>query len=269
MYPLLHCSGEGYQGGLSMKSIKKVGLSFALIGALSMAHAACTSAFCSTGDIAVGALYSNYGGNASANANVISGYVKLGFDYNMLYRLRLGGTLRLGAGNSSISGTSLASYSKDNVSAYLGIGVKLGFNVATLESPVFVNFVADIDSDVAKALTRGVYVYGLELEARPRVTDKTRVLVSVGGGAAGAVYGFSDAGSMKAANPAGNGVGYGIFGSFGFSRDVGEQSAFYVKAIGKYYDLPASQNITINTNTQVGFPAAKSWQAGIETGLTF
>ena len=88
---------------------------------------------------------------------------------------------------------------------------KIGFNVASLESPLYISFIGGVDG-YAGAFGYGLAMYGAELQGRKSFGGRTSLLYSFGGGAANSIYAFAQ-GKAEAANGGTGDVGYSLFGS--------------------------------------------------------
>lgn len=247
--------------------IKKSVLSFALASAFGVsANAACDSIFCIGGKVGIGVAYSDFGGNSTIDGNLTSGYGALDIDLLFIRRLKFGLGFKVGAGSINLSGSSLSSTSNHTTSAFGDLSMKIGFNVASLESPLYINFMMfTANSAISSDFVQGVGIIGVEFEGKKQFSEKTYLLYSLGGGVANGAYGnkninFEDIMSNK--------LGYGLFGSLGLEYSLTSYLGFYVKGTAKFYDINASKETQIN-GASVSFPATKAWVAMAEAGITF
>ncbi len=100
----------------------------------------------------------------------------------------------------------------------------------------------------AGAFGYGLAMYGAELQGRKSFGGRTSLLYSFGGGAANSIYAFTQ-GKAEAANGGTGDVGYSLFGSLGVDISMTRNLGFYIKAIAKYYNIPASSPVQINNQT--------------------
>ena len=248
---------------------KKVGLSFALILAFgTSANAACDSIFCINGNVGVGGVYNNFGGNSTANGNLKSVYGAI--DINLLFvkRLKLGIGIKAGAGSMRVSGSSLSNMPSRTMGAFGNISFRSGINMLSLESPLYINFIFNSSTNASKlSLIQSISVFGIELEGKKLLDEKAKLLYSIGSGAAVGLYDF-DGYPINFTLPITDRHGYSIFGSLGLEYALNNYLGFYAKGIANFYDIPASNLVQLNNQT-ISFPAARAWNAMVEVGLTF
>lgn len=250
-----------------MKTIKILSFSVILAGALSIsanAEVTCSSALCIRGDIGAGGIYSDFSGGNTAGVTSLGGYGNLGFNILALQRIQLDVSAKLGGGSSTFSGSLFDPVAKNSAFGMGDFIAKLGFNFASVNAPVFLNVVADFDYYIGKEnFNRGVGILGLELEGRIPTSQKNAILYSFGGGLGVLYYQFNGTGDTRSwADKA----SYAAFGSLGFSHNINDNVAVYIKAIGKYYNLYASKPIGA---TSVSYPSANSFSAMVQAGLMF
>lgn len=247
---------------------KKLGLGIILSGSLTMSvNAACDSLFCVGGNVGIGAVYSDFGGNSSLDGNFKGGYGAFDIDFLVLRRLQFGLGCKVGPGSMGVFGTNAPSesnrFTASNTGYFANVQYKMGFNVASLNSPLYINFVFGIEGH-AGAIGHAFGLYGAELEGKKTLTQKAKLLYSFGGGGVRPFYVLKESKENFTLNQ----HGYGLFGSLGVDISLTTMLGIYVKGIVKYYNVPQSNALTINSK-QVNFPAANAWTFMLETGLSF
>lgn len=242
--------------------MKKGFVGIVLCSALGVsASAACSKAVCVHGDVGVGGLEVDFGGDRNASVKSRGGYGKFGLKMLIVQRVQLGLAVRIGGGVSKLSGATLAGLATDDTFGLFGGDAKLGVNIAGLNAPVFLNLVFDVDAYVNReSISRSLGILGLEIEGRVPVSETTHFTYSGGAGIADGLYKFHTTGDKTSNIKDGS---YAIFGSIGITKNIGENVSFYFKGVGKYYNLGASSGNTLN------FPIANAWQAGAEAGISF
>ncbi|WP_104718629.1 hypothetical protein [Helicobacter trogontum] len=252
-----------------IKMRKELGLSIVLMGMLmSSANAACDSIFCIGGNVGVGGIYTDFGGNSRADGSFKGGYGAFELDLLIIRRLQVGLGFKGGSGSMGIYGSDLAnnfdaSLLGDKAGAFVSGSFKIGFNVASLESPLYINFISNMDGYIG-TFGHGLGFYGAELQGRKSFGGRTSLLYSFGGAAAHAIYAFT----QDQDNKVESGYGYSLFGSLGVDIGLTRNLGFYIKTIVRYYDIPANDAMQIN-NQVVSFPHTNAWATMLETGLRF
>lgn len=201
-----------------INTFKKIGLSFALAGTFgASANAACDFAFCIGDDVGVGISYSDFGGNGTADGNLTSGYGALDLDLLFARRLKLRLGFKVGVGTMNLSSSSLSSLPSSATGVFGNIDLKLGFNIASLESPLYINFMMFTgNSATNNDFVQGVGIIGIELECKSHISDKTSLLYSFGGSVVNGVYGNK----LDFDNTMSDKLGYGLLGSLGLERSI-------------------------------------------------
>lgn len=252
-----------------MIKIKRVGLTLILSLAFDVsANAACDSIFCISGNVGIGGVYNNFGGNSIANGNLRNLYGAL--DINLLFakRLKFSVGAKVGAGNMYISGYNLSNMPSKTMGYFGDISFRSGLNMLSIESPLYINFLFDSITNASKlALMQSISVFGIELEGKKLLDEKAKLLYSIGSGAAVGLYDF-DGYPMDFTLPITDKCGYSVFGSLGLEYALNHYLGFYAKGIAKFHDIAQSKSVKIN-NKDINFPAARAWSAMVEVGLTF
>ncbi len=255
-----------------VKMCKKLGLSVVLAGMFgASANAACDSIFCIGGNVGIGGIYTDFGGNNRADGDFKGSYGALDLDLIVIRRLLFSLNLKGGSGSMGVYGPDFTnnlngSLLGGNVGAFAATHFKIGFNVASLESPLYVSFIGGVDG-YAGAFGYGLVMYGAELQGKKSFGGRTSLLYSFGGGAANSVYAFAQD-KAETANGSTGDVGYSLFGSLGVDIGMTRNLGFYIKAIAKYYNIPQSSPVQINNQT-ITLPHANAWTTMLETGLRF
>ena len=249
-------------------SIRKIGLSLVLAGVLGVnANALCIlENYCEGVHVGVGGFYENTD-TSGANINRSAGFIAIGARDLFLKRINLSGEIKVGYGNTNISGTHLSQFNKNENLLYIELMPKIGFNLLKGDSQLFINLFAM--SDVILASRNGVgrlmLYMGPEIEGRLRVSEKVKLTYSFGYGYAAAGYVFG--GSVSRIH----GYNQAFLFSLGIQTKISENVGFYIKGLGKYYDLNASEvvNPKGNNSSSISMPKSNGWQAGLEAGIAF
>ena len=245
--------------------IKKIGLSIVLASAFSVsANAICVvDNYCINFYTGVGGFYENMSGSG-VDVNNYAGFISLGGSDLYFNRLQLGGDVKIGYGNNSVSGTNLSSISKSNKLLQVDVMAKIGFNIATKDSPLFINVIGGPDLIIPiNGVGRELYYIGAGIDGKLSMSDKFGLTYSAG-------YGYIYAGKYRLDKVAADLNGYSqvFMASLGVQIKMTENTNFYFKGFGKYYDLGSSKSVQVN-NQAISMPNAKLWQAGVEAGISF
>lgn len=247
---------------------KKLRLSIVLASAFAMsANATCDSMFCVDGNVGIGVVYSDFGGNSNLDGNFKGGYGAFDIDFLVLKRLQFGLGFKVGPGSMDVFGKYAPNSSNkfiDGNTGYFGdVQYKMGFNVASINSPMYINFIAGMYG-YAGEIGNGFGFYGIELQGQGTLTEKTKLLYSFGSAIVNPVYVLKESKESFTENK----YGYSLFGSLGVDMSLTSMLGIYAKGIVRYCNVPQSNTLTIN-NQQVNFPAANAWTFMLETGLSF
>lgn len=248
-----------------LKVLKRISLSLIVLGALGVsANAACSDKICLSSAAGIGGLYSSFGGSNTDVTNY-GGYLNI--DTQMLYaqRLLLAPTIKLGGGVNSLSG--LSSLKARNGFIFSDLMLRLGVNVITPNIPLFVSFTLGTenyygDIGIDNGITRTLPFIGAELQGSVPFSDKFKLDYSVGYN--WIVAGSYNLGGVRSSLDSLNNYSYFLSASLGFTADISDKTAFYMKVIGKYYDLAASKVVS-----DMSYPAAHSFSAMLELGARF
>ena len=247
---------------------KKIGVSIILAGAFGVsANAVCLSEnYCTDFYLGVGGFLEKINGSG-ANINDAGGFVSLGGSDVFSNRVQIGLDIKLGYGNNSVGGNSLNSINKSNsLFQFDGIG-KIGVNVAGINSPLFVNFLAGYDFINSKhGVGRELYIIGVGVDGKVRLNENNKLTYSVGYG-----YVFNGVYSFNNVYSAINEGSKIIMFSLGTQTKISENVSFYTKGFGKYYGLNASTPVNLKNNgsNNINMPNSSGWQAGLEAGVIF
>lgn len=241
-----------------MKSIKKITLSLIAFGALSVsANAACSAEYCSAWEAGIGGAYANTNGS-EANVNNYGGYFKFYGDTLYKQRLYFGADIKIGGGQSSLSGANLTSLSAKTPFLSVDGTIKLGLNVLTANTPLIASIFFNYDNVYTKnGVDKSLPSVGAELSGRIPV-GKLNILYSGGYG-----WVFSPFYTYNLSNKAWIG-GYNdvISASFGLSYNFSEKAEVYIRVVGKYYRLNAAKEIN-----NINFPNSNQYTAMLEIGF--
>lgn len=240
--------------------VKKLGLSVILTSALSIsASAACINNVCYIGEVGVGGFYSGFGGNSDANGNTRGGYFKSAYDILFYNRFLWGGEFVVGGGMLNVSGVSLSGIAQS--SGYLNYEIlfKLGFNVSSVNAPLFIKFEVGLDNiDNKGSLNRDLFYTGVELDGRVPLSSRIGLDYNLR-------YGWIFVGRYNFGNSANSfltGYNHRIQASLGFDVKITENTSFYLRAVGRYYGLQSSSAVN-----NVSYPVANGYSAGVELGF--
>ncbi|WP_233715915.1 hypothetical protein [Helicobacter trogontum] len=244
-----------------MDSIKKIGLSLVVTGALGVSvNAVCVSEkYCSDYHVGVGGFYENMSAN-EANINRAGGFISFGAYDTLFQRFHYGAEMKIGYGNTNLSGAHLSQFNKNTQLLQVELMPKIGVNLLKGTSSLFINLFLGTDAIISSSNGIGrlmVYV-GPELEGKLKVSERVKLTYSFGYGYLGAGYVFD--GSLARVN----GYNQVFIFSLGTQAKVSENVSFYLKGFGKYYDLNASKQVN-----GISMPDSRAWQAGLEAGVAF
>lgn len=233
----------------------------ALVGGIvSSAHAICVED-CSSFSIGVGGLYSKFDGS-NAGVEASGGYVSLEAN-KVTGRTKGYVATRIGWGNSTLSGTALSSLSNPP-NRFLVFTPKIGVNIASKNTPIFINFFAELDwhhTTNSKGVERKLISIGGEIEGVIPAGNALSITYSAGGGWIGHVHYNLDGADSKV----GAGANYMIKASVGASYVLSDSVSTYLRLIGRYYNV-AKDSAQVNN---VSYPASSGYMGMVELGLEF
>ena len=250
-----------------MSSVRKIGLSLVLAGALGVsANAVClTENYCTDFYIGAGGYYEKIAGQG-ANVENVGGLFSIGGADIFFNRVQFGLDARFGYGSNSVSGASLSTLSKDNRLFQIDGIAKLGVNVAGVNSPLFINFL--LGYDMAKTnggVGRDFMIIGAGFDGKIALSEKMKLIYSAGYG-----YVFNGVYSFGKSYADINEKSHVVMFSLGAQTKVSENVSLYIKGLGKYYDLNASEVVNPKGNgSSISMPKSNGWQAGLEAGIAF
>ena len=246
--------------------VKKIGVSIILAGTFGVsANALCVlENYCDDVYLGVGGFHENMDANR-ANINRSAGFISIGIRDLFLKRVNIGSDIKVGYGNTHVSGESLNNFIKNEQFLYFELMPKIGLNLLKGDSPLFINLFVMSDAIISSSSRLMLYA-GPEIEGMLKVTEKTKLTYSFGYGYVfGAGYVFD--GSLSRIN----GYNQTFMFSLGAQTKISENVSFYIKGFGRYYDLNASTPISVkNGNTSnISIPKSNGWRAGLEAGFAF
>lgn len=251
---------------MSINLFKKVGLSVVLAGAFAIsANATCLSEnYCIDTYIGLGGSYENMSGSG-VNVNNLDGFISLGGSNVYYNKLQVGVDIKAGYGSNEVGGASLSSINKNNkLVQFDGMG-KIGFNVATKDSPLFINVIGGADLMISNhGIGRDIGYIGAGIEGKALLSDKHKLTYSFG-------YGYIYTGDYRINSVVNKSNGYNqlFMASLGTQTKISENTSFYSKGFVKYYNLGSSNSAQVNGSQNINMPATKLWQGGIEVGISF
>ncbi len=223
--------------------------------------------YCINSYIGVGGFYENANGNETKITNY-GGFLSIGGSDVLFHRVQAGIDMKFGYGSNNLSGTNLANLNSGSIFS-IDIMGKLGVNVATQNSPLFINLIFGPELILSNSgIGRNLYYIGGGIEGKLALSEKLKLTYSAGYGyivnAIASVYSLGENHVESAL------IGYNqlFMASLGTQIKVSEHIDFYLKAFGKYYDLNNSKEVQVNGNA-ISMPSIKTWQAGLEAGISF
>lgn len=242
-----------------LKIFKYCTISFSVASALAMsANAACTATYCYGGEIGLGGMYHNLKGD-SLNDTGYGGYLSV-FSRNIfMQRFQAVGGVQvgLGAGQSDGAESFLIRYgpksalTRNGMYMMYDINLKLGSNIFTPNFPLFINFFVDWNQVTSYQRGRTLLAIGAELEGEIPLGNLH--LTYSGGYGWIALSDYNIGGAYAGIG----GYNYLIKASLGLAYNVTDNTAMYIKAIGKYYSI----------NSAASIPALNHFTAMLEIGF--
>lgn len=248
-----------------IKILKKVGLSFVLAGAFGVsANAICVvDNYCINLYAGLGGSYENMSGGG-VDVNNLAGFISLGGSDLYFNRVQAGIDARLGYGSNSVSGVNLSSIKDNNQLAQIDVMAKIGLNISTKNSPLFLNIIGGPDLIMSSSgVGRELYYIGVGIDGKISMSEKFGLTYSAGWG-----YIYSGHYRIDGVKAGINGYNQLFMASLGTQIKMTENTSFYFKGFGKYYDLGSSAVVQVNSQ-DISMPTTKLWQAGVEAGIAF
>ncbi|MGX3098801.1 hypothetical protein [Helicobacter sp. 23-1046] len=231
----------------------------------------CFERICEWTNIGIGGAYYNANGE-NTSISGYAGYVSLFGKVALKQRLQFGANIAIGGGNSDLGGSAFPNGAKSNANLMVfDFALKAGANITSKESPIFINILGGLDmystNKEERKFQRSLGLAGIEIEGEKPLSAKLSVMY-------GASYSFVVAGTYildkqntKAQIPFST-QNYAISANVGISYEIERGISTFVRAIGKYQHLNASQTINAN-NINLSMPAINNTQAMIEFGIGF
>ena len=248
-------------------NFKRVSIGIVLASVLAVsANAICiTDKYCTNSYVGVGGFYEDISGNSAEIKNTV-GFFAFGASDVFANRFHYGADLKVGHGSNSLSGSNLSALNSSNNGLYVDALSKIGVNIATPNSPLFVNFLFGADClFLHNGVGRLITYIGAGIEGKLSMSDKFGLTYSAG-------YGYGLAGAYlfgkEGVKSLMDNPNHIFMASLGVQIKMTENTNFYFKGFGKYYDLGSSKSVQVN-NQAISMPNAKLWQAGVEAGISF
>lgn len=247
--------------------IKKLRLSLVVASAFSVsANAVCISEnYCTGFYLGAGGFYDDTKGSETKVSNS-GGFISIGGADLFFNRFQLAVDMRFGYGSNSVGGVNLANIASDNKIFQIDLVGKFGVNVLSANSPLFISFMLGDDLMLSNnGVGRAMVYIGASLDGSFAVSDKVKLTYGAGYGyIIGGAYllGKNDVSAKL------NGYNHLLLVNLGTQIKMSENLDFYLKAFGKYYDLNASRQVSLNGNN-ITMPHTTTWQIGLEAGIAF
>lgn len=219
------------------------------------ANATCNN--CHGGEIGIGGRYTDLSGT-EANVKSYGGYASLGaFIFYKRFYLDL--TLRIGAGQNSLSGLNLVNLKTKDIFYHQEADFRTGVNILTAHTPLILNVFGNgyFDQNL-KSVSTHLSSLGIGISGSIPI-GKLNILYSGGYGWVITQYYVYNNSDIKAQI---GGHNYMIQGSLGLSYNIANKTAIYIRAIGKYYNLNAAQ-----TTQNISFPSSHQLVGMLEFGV--
>ncbi|MGX3099076.1 hypothetical protein [Helicobacter sp. 23-1046] len=233
-------------------------------GIVSSAHAICVED-CSSFSVGVGGLYSKFNGS-NAGVESSGGYVSLEA-YKVTGRIKSYSSVQFGAGNSTLSGATLADLGNPP-NHFLVFTPKIGVNIASKNAPIFVNFFGELylhDTSNSKGVERELITLGGEIEGIIPAGNALSITYSAGYGWLGYAHYKLDGVDSRV----GAGANYMIKASVGASYVLSDSVSTYLRLIGRYYNTAKDSAIVQVNGVDKSYPASSSYVGMVEIGLEF
>ncbi|MWV60958.1 hypothetical protein DCO58_12155 [Helicobacter saguini] len=142
---------------------RKSFIALSLVSAFGVsASAFCFNNGCYTGGVGIGGVYSDLGGNDSANANAYGGYISAYGQSVYFGRLLAYGGVTFGSGAINKNGANMQALGSRKVYfAWEGL-LKVGFNIASKDKPLFINLQAGADTILNRSFERALFFVGAQ-----------------------------------------------------------------------------------------------------------
>ena len=241
----------------------------AIIGASTKGHL-CDSETCKeSARIGLGGFYmptkeldsQSYGGYLA-----IDGALNFGTQRRFLFGIEA----NLGGGRAESKNTTYTFAPDNRTAIIMEIRPKFGFNFTSQNAPLFLSIVytADLHQTTntkdTKGYNRMLNQVGVELEGALPTQSGFTIEYALG-------YDYLFAGNYKFGEVSGNSTinnGYTLRASLGFSHKLTENTLYYLRVIGKYYNLSPSKPLDSN-GVNLSMPATQNYTGMVEFGIGF
>ena len=230
----------------------------------------CYERICEWTNIGIGGAYYNINGE-NADIGGYAGYISLFGKAAFKQRLQLGANIALGGGKSDLSGSAFPMGAKNNTNLMIfDFDLKFGVNIASKESPIFINLLGGLDiystNKDERKFQRSLGLAGIEIEGEKPISAKLSVMY-------GASYSLIVAGNYlfdkdtRAQIPFST-KNYAIGANIGLSYEIEKGISTYARLVGKYQNIGASETLNVN-NANVFMPATQNYVGMVEFGIGF
>ncbi|MCX2716320.1 hypothetical protein OQH61_01015 [Helicobacter sp. MIT 21-1697] len=219
----------------------------------------CEESSCGYGHIGIGGQYYNFGGK---DINSYAGYLALGGKQVFWQRLQIALGAHIGGGSTSAQNTSDLGITSKNTLFVLDSYVKLGVNIAGKNAPLFVNLVVGQDRHDGRigkgnGLERRLTMLGGDIDGYLPLGNMSYLDYGAGYAWVGGEYNLNNV-ALDIKD-----YSYTINAYIGYSSHITQNTMWYVKLIGKYFDLKNASN----DSSTLTYPASKDFVGMIEIGF--
>ncbi|MWV60914.1 hypothetical protein DCO58_12375 [Helicobacter saguini] len=248
--------------------VKKSFLSVSLALTLSAsANAFCIGSLCHDGYIGIGAIYTNLGDNAQASASGYGGYLHLGYESILAYRFLASIDGLIAGGVRDLKGDTLSRFKPHAAFLNLEGNLKFGVNILTDNAPLFISPLLRVEKFLSSGFDRTLYHLGGDIQGKIPIGGNQSYVLYGGGYTYIVGEGYTFKGGASVNSIIENRYNYGIHAHLGFSSKLSEHMSYYVKVLGKFYSLKASDVATLN-NVDISYPATNAYSVMLEIGAT-
>lgn len=225
----------------------------------------CAESNCRNFRIGLGGAYHNLD-SKDAQISSVGGYLALSARGTLKNRFasELGGKVGLGSATASRSYFESALYSKSNLSVFTDFYFKIGVNLASANVPLFINAVYGWDDFSTNLKSKGVGFSrdfaGGELEGFLPMGG-TSIIEYLAGfyTFVNGNYVFANTNTISKLR----GTNFMAKVSVGYTKNINPHIGYYVKLIGRYEDMSASQSVNNNA-----YPSSKNMIGMLEFGIS-
>ncbi|MGX2984580.1 hypothetical protein ACWIWK_03760 [Helicobacter sp. 23-1048] len=204
------------------------------------------------------------------------GYLYAGGGFIHNQRIKFDTDVRIGGGRNTLQGNNFpASFATSLNAIFVDFTAKLGKNVLSKQTPLFINFTLGLTLNTPHKKNFGYVQALLGIEIDGQVPLASNLILSYGAGYGWLVMGYTYSKPVAFRYYQSNEIAESrSIGNFELNANVGVSYKFendyvvFIRAVGRFQHINASETITYD-NTPLRYPANNNYAGMLEMGVEF